>query len=157
MNFKTPSSDPPAREMQFFPRMTSALPSKSIDYRRVLWTGLYSQLVIMSIPEGGVISEETHSVDQALTFTSGTGLARVGGRDQEISAGDMVIVPAGTPHQFLNTGPMPLMLYIVYSPAEHAATTVHRTKQHSDREEGQPPGWSQRTQEENERWLSNGH
>lgn len=58
MNFKTPSSDPPEREMQFFPRMTSALPSKSIDYRRVLWTGLYSQLVIMSIPEGGVISEE---------------------------------------------------------------------------------------------------
>jgi hypothetical protein len=58
MNFKTPSTDPPAREMQFFPRMTSALPSKSDDYRRVLWTGLYSQLVIMSIPEGGVISEE---------------------------------------------------------------------------------------------------
>jgi hypothetical protein len=58
MNFTTPSTNPPTCEMQFFPRMTSALPSKFDDYRRVLWTGLYSQLVIMSIPEGGVISEE---------------------------------------------------------------------------------------------------
>lgn len=58
MSFPMPSSDPPEREMQFFPRMTTAFPSKSADYRRVLWTGLYSQLVMMSIPEGGEISEE---------------------------------------------------------------------------------------------------
>jgi mannose-6-phosphate isomerase-like protein (cupin superfamily) len=88
-----------------------------------------------------------------LTFTSGIGLAQVGGREQEIKAGDMVIVPAGTQHQFLNKGPTPLILYTVYSPAEHKATTVHKTKEEGDREEeegiDEPPEWSQRSKGEN--------
>lgn len=93
-------------------------------------------------------------MDQILTFTSGTGLAQVGGRDQEVKAGDMVIVPAGTKHQFLNKGPTPLILYTVYSPAEHKATTVHKSKEEGDREEeegrDEPPPWSQRGKKENE-------
>ncbi|KAG7288476.1 hypothetical protein NEMBOFW57_004829 [Staphylotrichum longicolle] len=126
--------------------MTTALPSESGEFRRVLWTGLYSQVVLMTVP--------IHTVDQILTFTSGTGLAQVGGRDQEVKAGDMVIVPAGTKHQFLNKGPTPLILYTVYSPAEHKATTVHKTKEEGDREEeegiDEPPSWSQRSKKENE-------
>lgn len=56
--FKTPSSDPPKKEMVYFPDMTTALPSKSAEFRRVLWTGLYSQLVLMTVPIGGDIGEE---------------------------------------------------------------------------------------------------
>lgn len=56
--FQTPSSDPPKHEMQYFPDMTTALPSESGEFRRVLWTGLYSQLVLMTIPVGGDIGEE---------------------------------------------------------------------------------------------------
>lgn len=100
-------------------------------------------------------SGQIHTVDQILTFTSGIGLAQVGGREQEIKAGDMVTVPAGTQHQFLNKGPTPLILYTVYSPAEHKATTVHRTKEEGDREEDEgidkPPAWSQRSKRENEK------
>lgn len=66
----------------------------------------------------------------------------------------MVIVPAGTKHQFLNTGPTPLTLYTVYSPAEHKPTTVHKTKEEGDREEeegiDEPPAWAQRSKRENE-------
>ncbi|KAK4163652.1 RmlC-like cupin [Cladorrhinum sp. PSN259] len=152
--FKTPSSDPPKNEMQYFPDMTTALPSASGEFRRVLWTGLYGQVVLMAVPVGGDIGEEIHTVDQILTFTSGKGLAQVGGAEQEVKAGDMVIVPAGTKHQFLNTGPTPLILYTVYSPAEHKATTVHKTKEEGDKaeEEGrdEPPEWSQRGKKENE-------
>lgn len=97
---------------------------------------------------------QTHTVDQTLTFTSGVGLAQVGGREQKVKAGDMVIVPAGTRHQFLNTGPTPLMLYTVYSPAEHKPTTVHKTKEEGDREEAEgvdePPAWARRSKAENE-------
>lgn len=57
-SFKTPSSDPPKNEMQYFPDMTTALPSTSGEFRRVLWTGLYSQLVLMTVPVGGDIGEE---------------------------------------------------------------------------------------------------
>lgn len=58
MSFPKPSSDPPKKEMVFFPNMTTSLPSESAEFRRVLWTGLYSQLVLMTVPVGGDIGDE---------------------------------------------------------------------------------------------------
>ncbi|KAK8038653.1 hypothetical protein PG993_007064 [Apiospora rasikravindrae] len=158
-SFATPSSERPKNEMQYFPDMLTALPSKSSEFRRVLWTGLYSQLVLMTVPVGGDIGDEVHSVDQILTFTSGTGLAQIAGKEQEVKGGDLVIVPAGTQHQFINTGPTPLLLYTVYSPAEHKPTTVHRTKEEGDKEEEDgidvAPEWSRRSKalNEEEGWV----
>jgi mannose-6-phosphate isomerase-like protein (cupin superfamily) len=106
---------------------------KSPDFRRVLWTGEHSQLVIMTIPPGGEIGEEVHEdVDQILTFVSGTGKAVVSGSEKNVAQGDLVVVPAGKKHNFLNTGPNPLILYTVYGPAEHAEGAVHKTKEQAD-------------------------
>jgi|SRR5690606_29903193 len=108
----------------------------SPDFRRVLWTGKNSQLVIMTIPPGGEIGEEVHDdTDQILTFVSGVGEARVKGQRKQVKAGDLVAVPAGTKHNFVNTGPNPLVLYTVYSPPEHADQAVHRTKEDADKAE----------------------
>ncbi|EHL01188.1 hypothetical protein M7I_2881 [Glarea lozoyensis 74030] len=82
--------------------------TSSSEFRKVLWTGLYSQVVIMTIPVGGDIGDEVHTVDQALTFTSGKGMATINGKDQAVEAGDLMVVPAGTQHQFVNTGDSPL-------------------------------------------------
>ncbi|KAL9623599.1 MAG: hypothetical protein Q9160_002055 [Pyrenula sp. 1 TL-2023] len=153
--FPTPSLDPPKSEMAFFPQMTTSLPSESGEFRRVLWTGLYSQLVLMTVPVGGDIGDEVHTVDQILTFTSGTGLATIGGKDQPVKAGDLIIVPAGTQHQFVNKGPTPLILYTVYSPAEHKPTSVHKTKEQGDKEEedgiDEAPEWATKSKAENEK------
>ncbi|ORY64167.1 uncharacterized protein BCR38DRAFT_514962 [Pseudomassariella vexata] len=121
-NFPTPSSGLPKHEIQYFPDILGALPSQSAEFRRVF------QLVLMTIPVGGDIGEEIHTVDQILTFTSGTGLAQVGRTEQK----------------FLNTGPTSLLLYTVYSPAEHKSTT--------EEEDGidKVPPRSQRSKEENE-------
>jgi mannose-6-phosphate isomerase-like protein (cupin superfamily) len=106
---------------------------KSPDFRRVLWTGEHSQLVIMTIPPGGEIGEEVHEdVDQILTFVSGTGKAVVSGSEKNVAQGDLVVVPAGKKHNFLNTGPNPLILYTVYGPPEHADGAVHKTKEEAD-------------------------
>lgn len=51
-------SGPPKHEMAYFPNMVNALPSESAEFRKVLWTGLYSQVVLMTIPVGGDIGEE---------------------------------------------------------------------------------------------------
>ena len=99
------------------------------DFRRVLWTGKHSQLVIMAIPAGGDIGEEIHQVDQILTFVSGLGEAVVGGQRKRVTQGDLVVVPAGVKHNFRNAGPNPLVLYSVYAPPEHADGVVHRTKE----------------------------
>jgi mannose-6-phosphate isomerase-like protein (cupin superfamily) len=106
---------------------------RSDDFRRVLWTGDHTQLVIMTIPPGGEIGEEVHEgIDQILTFVSGTGEARVAGETKAVEAGDLVVVPAGTKHNFVNTGPNPLVLYTVYGPPDHAPGAVHRTKEEAD-------------------------
>ncbi|QSB15337.1 cupin domain-containing protein [Natronosporangium hydrolyticum] len=106
---------------------------QSADFRRVLWTGKFAQLVIMTIPPGGEIGEEVHDdTDQILTFTSGTGEAIVAGETRPVEPGVLVAVPAGTRHNFRNTGPNPLVLYTVYGPPEHAPDTVHATKAEGD-------------------------
>jgi mannose-6-phosphate isomerase-like protein (cupin superfamily) len=101
---------------------------KNPDFRRVLWTGEHTQLVVMTIPPGGEIGEEIHEVDQILTFVSGTATAEVDGETRDVAQGDLVVVPAGTKHNFTNAGPIPLVLYTVYGPPEHADQAVHHTK-----------------------------
>ena len=118
---------------------------KSPDFRRVLWTGEHTQLVIMTIPPGGEIGEEVHpDNDQILTFVSGTGEATVSGAKKQVAQGDLVVVPAGKKHNFVNTGPNPLILYTVYGPADHADGAVHKTKEQADAMEeagkDEPPG-----------------
>lgn len=117
---------------------------ESADFRRVLWTGQHTQLVIMTIPVGGEIGEEVHpDTDQILSFVSGTGEADLAGRTIPVSQGDLVVVPAGTRHNFRNTGANPLVLYTVYGPPEHADGVVHATKADADAAEesgaDQPP------------------
>jgi hypothetical protein len=52
-----------------------------------------------------------------------------------------------------NTGPTPLILYTVYSPAEHNPSTVHKDKEEADKHEDdgtdEAPDWSQRSKAEN--------
>ncbi|MGY5883328.1 cupin domain-containing protein [uncultured Modestobacter sp.] len=105
---------------------------QSADFRRVLWTGEHTQLVIMTIPPGGEIGEEVHEVDQILTFVSGTAKAKVGGQEKKVAQGDLVVVPAGKKHNFVNDGVNPLVLYTVYGPPEHADKAVHKTKEEAD-------------------------
>ena len=106
---------------------------KSADFRRVLWTGEHTQLVIMTIPPDGEIGEETHDEnDQILSFVSGLGKAVVDGKTKKVGPGDVVVVPAGVKHNFLNDGPNPLVLYTVYGPPDHADGAVHHTKEEAD-------------------------
>jgi mannose-6-phosphate isomerase-like protein (cupin superfamily) len=102
-------------------------------FRKVLWTGEHSQLVAMTIPVGGEIGDEVHeTTDQLLTFVSGSGHADLDGHTHAVDAGDLCAVPAGTRHNFRNTGNEPLTLYTVYSPPEHAADSEYSTRDLAD-------------------------
>ncbi len=107
--------------------------SENEDFRREVMTGPHSQVVLMSVEPGGEIGEEVHDdVDQVLVFVDGTGEAVVDGETSGVAPGDLVFVPAGTRHNFLNRGDTALKLYTVYSPPEHPAATVHHTKEEAD-------------------------
>lgn len=122
---------------------TATVTRQSTDFRRVLWTGHYSQLVIMTIPPGEEIGAEVHpDTDQILSFVSGTGEAAVDGETRQVACGDIVCVPAGTDHNFTNTGADPLVLFTVYGPPEHPDGAVHRTKEEADAAEAAEGGTS---------------
>ena len=87
----------------------------------------------MCIPPGGEIGDEVHeTVDQVLIFVEGVGEAILDGERGPVLPGRLVFVPAGTRHNFINTGSVDMRLYTIYAPPEHAPGTVHRTKADAD-------------------------
>lgn len=99
------------------------------DFRRVLYTGEHSQLVLMSILPGDDIGQETHTLDQFIRVEQGEGKAVLNGTEEHHLGADFaIIIPAGTPHNITNVGTEPLKLYSIYSPPEHKDGTVHPTK-----------------------------
>ncbi|MBP7831984.1 MAG: cupin domain-containing protein [Candidatus Pacebacteria bacterium] len=101
---------------------------ENTDYRRVLYTGEHSQLVLMSLQPGQDIGEEVHNVDQFFRFEQGMGQVFIDNTEYPVNDGDSIIVPAGTKHNVLNVGADELKLYTIYSPANHIDGTVHKTK-----------------------------
>lgn len=98
------------------------------SFRKVLFTATKSQLVVMSLRPGEDIGTEVHQVDQLLYAVKGEGVAITGDTRTPFEKGAILCVPAGTSHNVINTGDEPLKLFTVYSPAQHAAGTVHATK-----------------------------
>ena len=99
------------------------------DFRRVLYTGKNSQLVLMSLRPKEEIGEETHTLDQFIRVEAGDGLAILDGVKHPISDGSAVVIPAGTKHNIINNSDgEELKLYTIYSPPEHRDGTLHKTK-----------------------------
>jgi len=107
------------------------------DFRRVLYTGRYSQLVLMSLRPGEEIGEETHDdVDQFFRFEEGEGTVTIDDTEYRVKDGTAVIVPSGAKHNVVNTSKKShLKLYTIYSPPEHQDKIVRRTKKEAMAEE----------------------
>ena len=101
------------------------------DYRRVLFTGRNTQLVLMTLQPGEEIGREIHEEhDQFIRVESGTGSAILDGEKHHLGGGVAVVIPAGVEHNVINTSSEePLRLYTLYSPPEHPDGTVHATKE----------------------------
>ncbi len=102
-------------------------------FRQVLATGKYVQVVIMSIPPGGEIGEEIHADnDQVLYLVDGAGQVVLDGQPADYNAGDLVLVPAGTKHNFITKGDAAMKIITTYSPPHHPDGTIHKTKAEAD-------------------------
>ena len=99
------------------------------DFRRVVYTGTYCQLVLMSLKPGEEIGVEVHAtVDQFFRVEEGSAAVVIDGVRSDVGSGSAFIVPAGANHNVINTGNEPLKLYTIYSPPNHRDGTVHRTR-----------------------------
>lgn len=104
------------------------------NYRQVLYTGMSSQLVLMTIQPGDEIGSETHDLDQFIRIEAGQAVVTLDGVNHTLEDDWAVVIPAGTEHNVVNNGNEPLRLYSIYSPPEHKDGTVHATKA-DDKEE----------------------
>ena len=97
-------------------------------FRRVLYTAKNCQLVVMALKPKEEIGMEVHKLDQFFRVEEGAGEAVLDGVRTAISAGFAVLVPAGTNHNIINTGGVPLKLYTLYAPPNHRDGVVHPTR-----------------------------
>jgi len=104
---------------------------ENTNFRKVLYTGKESQLVLMSLKPGEDIGMEVHTDnDQFFRFEKGTGKVVIDGTEYEVGDGVAVVVPKGAEHNVINTSDSePLKLYTIYSPAHHKDGIVRRTKE----------------------------
>jgi mannose-6-phosphate isomerase-like protein (cupin superfamily) len=117
------------------------LAKENTNFRKVLYTGSNSQLVVMNIPVGLDIGREIHpSTDQIIFVTEGEGVAILDGDTKQIKEHDVIFVPAGVMHNFRNVGDEDLKLFTVYAPPEHQDGTIHKTKGEASKKENSGGG-----------------
>ncbi|HNQ33180.1 MAG TPA: cupin domain-containing protein [Methanoculleus sp.] len=104
---------------------------KNTDFRRVLYTRKFNQLVLMCLKPGEEIGAEVHDdVDQFFRFEEGEGAVVIDGVKHAVRDGSAVVVPSGANHNVLNTSKTAdLKLYTIYSPPEHQDKVVRKTRE----------------------------
>jgi mannose-6-phosphate isomerase-like protein (cupin superfamily) len=107
------------------------------NFRKVLYTGKNSQLVLMSLKPLEEIGAEVHEEnDQFFRFEAGHGRVTSDGNVYEVTDGDAVIVPAGANHNVENiSSDEELKMYTIYSPAHHKDGIVRATKEEAEANE----------------------
>lgn len=107
------------------------LVQENTSFRRVLYTGEQSQLVLMTLAPGQDIGLETHTEnDQFFRFESGQGKVIINEAEYTVSDGHAVVIPRGATHNIINTSETDtLKMYTIYSPAHHRDGIIHETKE----------------------------
>lgn len=99
------------------------------NFRKVLYTGEKSQLVLMSVLPGQEIGEEVHhGIDQIIVITDGHAKTIVNDQEDFVEEDDVIFVPAEIRHNVINTGDEALKLYTIYAPPAHGDGEIVATK-----------------------------
>ena len=104
------------------------------NFRKVLYTGKHSQLVLMSLLPGEDIGMEVHEEnDQFFRFEQGEGRCIIDDNEYAISDGSVIVIPAGAQHNIINISETEkLKMYTIYSPAHHKDGIVRTTKKEAE-------------------------
>lgn len=110
---------------------------ENTNFRKVLYTGKHSQLVLMSLKPNEDIGMEVHMEnDQFFRFEKGEGKCIIDGNEYALADGSVIVVPAGAQHNIINTSATEdLKLYTIYSPAHHKDGIVRATKEEAEKNE----------------------
>lgn len=101
------------------------------NFHKVLYTGVNSQLVLMSLKPGEEVGLEVHpESDQFVRIEQGRGRCVIEDSEYNIEDGSGIVIPAGAEHNIVNTSTTEeLKLYTLYSPPNLKDGTIHKTKE----------------------------
>ena len=110
---------------------------ENTNFRKVIYTGKYAQLVVMNLAPGEEIGLEVHpNVDQFFRIEEGKAKIIIEQDEQIVEDGFGIIVSAGSQHNVINASESEdLKLYTIYSPPNHPEGTIHKTKEEAEKAE----------------------
>jgi mannose-6-phosphate isomerase-like protein (cupin superfamily) len=129
-------------EMKGFSSDIETAVKTNTNFRKVLYTGKYSQLVLMCLRPNEEIGMEVHSEnDQFFRFETGQGKCIIDGNEYVVGDGSAIIVPAGAKHNIINmSGSEELKFYTLYSPPHHKDGIIRSTKTDAEKNDAEFDG-----------------
>ncbi len=96
--------------------------SEATEWFEVLQTSKRSQTAMMTLASGastGRKAQAHKTSDQVLLVLRGELTGKVGHEKVRLKNGDVLLIPAGTPHRFANKARKPAVTFNVYAPPEY--------------------------------------
>ncbi len=114
--------------MSHFNKDMVALATRNTHWQQEVYRDKRVQVVLMHLPPGEEIGEETHPADQTTFFVAGEGQAVIDGAGTKVGPNHMIVIPQGSSHNIINKGTEPLKLFSVYAPPAEPAGVSFKTK-----------------------------
>ena len=118
--------------MAIFNKDIIELTTKNTNWQKEVYLDEQCQIVMMNIPVGEDIGEETHQADQTTFVVAGEGQVKIDGKSSKITPNHIVVVPKGSSHNFINKGEEPLKIFTVYAPPAEDPGVSHKTKEEAE-------------------------
>ena len=106
---------------------------KNENWKLALVTGKDAQVVFMNITPktnpNNEIGLETHQFDQVIFVVEGQAKSVLNGKKSTVTAGDMIFIPQGIPHNFINLNlKKPFKIISIYSATDIPENAAYKRK-----------------------------
>jgi len=114
--------------MAIFNKDIIELTTKNTFWQKEVYHDDNCQIVMMNIPVGEEIGEESHDADQTTFFVSGEGQTVIDGSRTKCTTNHIVVIPEGSKHNIINKGDTPLQIFTIYAPPAEPEGIAFKTK-----------------------------
>ena len=106
---------------------------KNENWKLALVTGKDAQVVFMNITPktnpNNEIGIETHQFDQVIFVVEGQAKSVLNGKNSTVTVGDMIFIPQGVPHNFINlNAKKPFKIISIYSATDIPKNAAYKQK-----------------------------
>jgi len=121
--------------MAIFNKDIIELTTKNTFWQKEAYLDEQCQIVMMSIPAGEDIGEETHDGDQTTFIVAGEGQVKIDGHSTKVTPNHVVVIPKGSKHNIINKGDGELKLFSIYAPPSEPEGVAFKTKEEAEEAE----------------------